>query len=185
MLPLALLPCCPPVLPLLRSQAPFSTARVVGKHYTSTTFAAHSSLHPRPFAPDVNVTVRNSYLAPPPLAVHRGACDDGATKIVRAVVAHSRLDALIHTASSLYSITTTLSTKASPINPIAVASSLPLRARARALQLVSAAPPAYGRLPGCPASPVEPSAGVVLDHGFVAARGARRRRSPPPARRSR
>ena len=35
---------------------------------------------------------------------------------------------------------------------------------------MSAAPP-YGRLPGCPSSPVELSAGVVLDHGFVAARG--------------
>ena len=85
---------------------PFSTARVVGNTLYLDSVRCHLEVTTTSaFAPDVNVTVRNSYLAPPPLAVHRGACDDGATKIVRAVVAHSRLDALIHTAASLYSIT--------------------------------------------------------------------------------
>ena len=101
---------------------PFSTAHIVGNTlYLDNVRCRLDLTTATAFAPDVNVTGRN-YLTPPPLAVHRGACDDGATKIVRAVVAHSRLDALIHTSSSLYSITTTLSTKASPIQPIAVAS---------------------------------------------------------------
>ena len=65
---------------------PFSTAHVVGN--TLYLDSVRCTLEPTSsaFAPDVNVTVRNSYLAPPPLAVHRGACDDGATKIVRVVV---------------------------------------------------------------------------------------------------
>ena len=105
------------------SGAQFTTARVVGRTlYLDNVRCRLDLTTASAFAPDVNVTVRNSFLTPPPLAVHRGACDDGATKIVRAVVAHSRLDALIHTSSSLYSITATLTNAASPIKPIAVAS---------------------------------------------------------------
>ena len=149
----------PSPLRLLRSRVAHNSPPHASsaERYTSTTFVAHSILHPRPLRP-----TSTSPSATPTSHHHRSPCT--AANATTAPPKSSARSSLTR-ASTRSSTRPPRSTRspqpspaASPIKPIAVASLLPSRARSRALQLVSAAPP-YGRLPGCPSSPVELSAG--------------------------
>ena len=107
----------------------------------------------------------------PPLAVHRGARRRRHQNRPRGRRSLAARRAHPH-ASSLYSITATLTHRRLADKTHRRRLPLPVLARAlarAAARLGGAA--VHGRLPGRPSSPVELSAGVVLDHGFVAARG--------------